>query len=227
MRVLAHEIKSRGYFRFVVRPTTFLSGRIPDRPSLETLVRGVTIKLRGWDFPHWDSAEPLDEGPDWIGQDCCKTEMKESWRLFQSGQFAYIAAVRSDWVTQKIPWLKWEDQQRIRVLGYVETVGLFAGLFEFAAAVCLSRAGDEPMFVSIGVHGLRERFPWVDSLERAPHPHPKPCVVEEFVQADVFSREVLVNGHREYGIDWAHRLFTQMNGFVSREQLASMADDWS
>src|SRR3989442_1688113 len=94
---LDQTVRSRGFWRVVIRPSRFVAERAPLR-DLETIVRDSIVQLRGWDYPHFPR-EGVTRGDDFI---LALTEAGwlahlEVWRLYQSGQFIHLFAMREDW----------------------------------------------------------------------------------------------------------------------------------
>ena len=53
-----NKIRSRGYWRVVIRPTTFQEHRVPRYADLFPIIEKNSVQLRGWDYPHIDRSQP-------------------------------------------------------------------------------------------------------------------------------------------------------------------------
>ena len=82
MDSLMEDIKSRGYWRTVVRPVSFSEQRVPNLSALFPLVETASVQLRGWDFPHINRSEQPAIGLDWVGQDTRWQHNLETWRVY-------------------------------------------------------------------------------------------------------------------------------------------------
>ena len=54
------KIRTRGYWRVLIRPTQFDENHIADYSDLFPIVEKNSVQLRGWDYPHIDHrSQPL------------------------------------------------------------------------------------------------------------------------------------------------------------------------
>jgi|ERR1041385_1218816 hypothetical protein len=92
------KIRSRGYWRVVIRPSSFIAERARLR-DLEQIARDTVVQLRGWDYPHFPR-DGVTRGNDFIEAltDSGWIQHIELWRLYQSGQFVHLFAMREDWL---------------------------------------------------------------------------------------------------------------------------------
>src|SRR5690242_8039998 len=104
-QAILDKIRTRGYWRVVIRPKTFEENHIPNYSDLFPIVEKNSVRLRGgWDYPHIDyNSQPL-RGPDWVGQEFdCRDEI-EVWRLYMSGQFIHFFTPWGDWRDHSARW---------------------------------------------------------------------------------------------------------------------------
>jgi hypothetical protein len=127
MEKILEKIKSRGYWRVVIRPSKFEKERISELSKCKTLVRDNAVHLRGWDYPHYDMRTEPSCGLDYIEQFTDWEPHIEAWRLYQSGQFVHYKALWEDWEDLS-PW--GQSQQILSVIG---TVYLLTEIYEFAS----------------------------------------------------------------------------------------------
>ena len=83
------------HWRVALRPEEYVAERIPTLAGCFETVSNTKVRLRGWDFPH----VPGRHGGHTVGSDhvAAWTEFAghiEYWRLYQSGQFFTLMAVR-------------------------------------------------------------------------------------------------------------------------------------
>ena len=97
MSELLEKIRSRSYWKVIIRPATFVENRVPHRSALLPILEKNSVELKGWSFPHIDSFLKLDEGSDWIGQGISWDSIVELWRFYQSGQFVHYFGMPEDW----------------------------------------------------------------------------------------------------------------------------------
>jgi hypothetical protein len=68
MHPVIEKIKSRGYWKVVIRSSIFLEDRIRELSLCKKLVRDNKVRLRGWDYPHYDREIEPDSGLDYVEQ---------------------------------------------------------------------------------------------------------------------------------------------------------------
>jgi hypothetical protein len=209
---LAEKIMSHGYWRVLVRPANHIERRIENVTELFPLVQRLSVQLRGWDFPHIDLHDSPTIGDNWAGQDSEWEHHLERWRIYQSGQFVYLGAFTVDWAKHTENWLPSPPKPPCdSLLSVSDAVCRFAEFFEFASALALSRAGDNPMYVEVGCYGIKDRELWLDAPNRVPFTSPQKASVPQFVQNETFSRETLAAETRAIGNLWTKELFRRFN----------------
>lgn len=98
---IIEKIKTKGYFRVVLRPGTHQEERIKSLTECRTIIDQCKVSMRGWDFPHIDrdlfsnDQNFIFSGTDW-------SRYKELWRFYQSGQFIYLGGFGEDWLNETI-----------------------------------------------------------------------------------------------------------------------------
>ena len=157
MSELLEKIRSRGHWRVVIRPGTFVEKRVSNISALYHILQKTSVQLRGWDFPHLDTRLQTHIDDDWIGQEPVWEEYLESWRFYQSGQFVDFMGMEEDWGDQSTlspPEKGWKPGSYLSVESGVFS---FTEIFEFAARLAMTDAGDEQMHLEIDLRGLKGR----------------------------------------------------------------------
>lgn len=165
---LLEKIRSRGHWRVVIRPGHFEEERIQDIAALYPLIQKTSVELRGWDFPHVDLRTSPHIDVDWVEQESEWQHYLELWRFYQSGQFIDIAGMPDDWRDQSTLWPADTDWKPGALLGIGDALFTFTEVFELAARLALTEAGDELIYVEVTVAGLQGRSLWVDLPNRWP-----------------------------------------------------------
>jgi hypothetical protein len=215
---IADKIRSRGHWDVAIRPLRFTEGRV-DYGALDEILAGAAVRLRGWPVPYIDSREELLRGGDWIGQDIDAeiVSQHEAWRFFTSGQFTHLRAVSADWRTgQEATHIPDGFDSVIEVweiLFYVTEV------FELAARLVLSPAGDEGMGVDIRLNGLQDRGLVIADTRRAPFMVPYRASSESLRQTVTLSRDELVAEGRRQAVNTAREFFLRFGWKASIDQL--------
>ena len=153
---LEKKIRSRGYWRVVIRPSGFIAERARLR-DLEQIARDSVIQLRGWDYPHFPK-EGVTRGNDFIE---ALTDVEwlshiELWRLYQSGQFVHLFAMREDWV-EGTPMAGLGNVKPGTLLSYESTLYTITEIFLFAARLAQRMALGPEVIVEYSLVDLLNR----------------------------------------------------------------------
>lgn len=217
MSPLIEKIRSRAHWSIAIRPSVFDPMRV-EYSALEDMVESLAVRLRGWPVPFVDRREQPLRGEDWVGQDIDASMVShyEAWRFFTSGQFTHLRAVSADWR---------EGKERTYVPpGYEaaievwEVVFYLTELFEFAARLTLSDAGDDPMVIGIAAESLGNRALVVAQQHRAEfiEPYRTPT---KFAVDLTLGRDDLVARPRELAAEAARSFFLRCGWKPPMEQL--------
>ena len=217
------KIKSRGYWRVVIRPTTFVEDRIESLHSLRPILDRTSVNLKGWSFPHIDDFRELDKGPDWIGQEIVWGEIHELWRFYQSGQFIHYFAIPQCWrlahkeVTPsgrgEAVWLEIRD-----------FVARFTEVFEFAARLTFTDAVGDSVHVELMVDNIPDYglFPpsakdagWIPVSQKA-----------AWKQSGDFSSLALAAGAKILALEWAEEFFQVFTPAPSKRLLGEAQNEF-
>ena len=219
MSLLTDKVRSRGHWEVVIRPSTFDLERVP-WVKLMPIIDKASVRLRGWPVPLVDgrNSEPTS-GEDWIGQDVDAEVVAhfEAWRFFTSGQFSHLRAINADWrVGSEMVYVPPGASSVVEVweiLFYVTEV------FELAARLALTEAGDDYMVVDATVHTGQGRVLVVGQHNR--HEFMSPYRVPPKIQrTTTISRQDLVAAPHEAAVLMSHELFNRCGWEPSREELA-------
>ena len=158
MSALLEKIRSRAYRKVIIRPATFAEKRIANRADLCPLLEDTSVSFKGWNFPHVDKFHELNRGPDWISQEISWGPIVESWRFYQSGQFVHYFGLPEDWSELTSTRVPANDGIGRVFLDVKDVVLLFAEIFEFAARLAFSAAGDDGAHLEINVDNIDNHF---------------------------------------------------------------------
>jgi hypothetical protein len=155
-KTVLDKIRSRGYWRVVIRPGTFNKNHIPSSADLFPIISKNSVQLRGWDYPHVDHRQAPKSGPDWVSQDCDLNGKIETWRFYQSGMFLHYFAMFDEWRDQEVDiypggWNQGKD------FYFLPPIYSLRQIFEFGARLALSPGGADPMRVEVDIHTLQGR----------------------------------------------------------------------
>ena len=216
MNTLLEKIRSRGYWQVIVRPARFVSKRIPDISLLHPILQKTYVSLRGWDFPHLDSRRTLHIDIDWIGQEFEWEHYISVWRFYRSGQFIHVSGMPIDWRDQSSFWPADEQWKAGTLLGVGDAIFCFTEIYEFAARLALSDAGDEQMHVNITVGNLEGRMLYVDSHRRFSFLRAYTSSIEKYPHSIDVSTSELIARPRDIALEAASELLKRFgyNGTI-------------
>jgi len=217
---LEKKIRSRGYWRVVIRPSVFIGERARLR-DLETIARDSVVQLRGWDYPHFPR-DGVTRGNDFIE---APTEVEwlshiELWRLYQSGQFIHLFAMREDWLEgTSLPGLG--NVKPRTLLSYESTLYTITEIFLFAARLAQHMALGPDVVVEYGLYDLQDRKletfnPGRDSLFLVPRATAIGPLYERTVTEKA---ERIAARAAEIALDQALNLFERFGWDISKESL--------
>ncbi len=216
---VAAQIRSRGYWEVSVRPTSFDEGRVA-YDDLDHLLANVVVRLRGWPVPYIDQRRPLLHAQDWIGQDVDSgvTWHSEAWRFFTSGQLNLLRAVSADWRSHQEATPIPEGFQS--VIEVWEIVYYVTEVFELAARLSLSPAGDDEMTIEIDLNGLTGRALVVGQFGRVPFSQPYSTTSDRLGQTVIVQRDELVAEAQQRALEVSRDFFVRFGWKTSLEFLA-------
>lgn len=98
------KIKNRGYWMFRTYPTEKFEISDSDLSDLKKSIRDLSVKLRGWYFPHCPGESGDNSGlyrADNKIQSFSQSGMfNEVWNIYSSGQFIDLLGLREDWYSE-------------------------------------------------------------------------------------------------------------------------------
>jgi hypothetical protein len=163
---LADDIKAKGYWQTIIRPSQHLETRITDRASVPALLADLSINRRGWDFPHVDRPDSTQIGNDWVGQDTVWEEFHELWRVTQSGQFLHLSGIRYDWGEARFLSVMQRLEPGASLMGIGDSLHRLSEIFEFAQRWGQRVAPTESVKLNLEIGGLLNRQLVVDHPTR-------------------------------------------------------------
>lgn len=163
---LIEEIKAAGHWRVIIRP---LSEPLA-LPILEAekAVIASSVLLRGWDVPHiatrQDETSGRDHG-DFVQHWCNWYRHREFWRMYPSGQFAHLSALREDTAEDMEGERDVPQGTFISVLGAIWSITEY---FEFAKRLVERETLPHGAEISVSLVNTENRALWVSEFNRMP-----------------------------------------------------------
>lgn len=198
-------IKKHGYWEVVIRPARFVQRRVEQLTELEQFVQANQVRVRGWPFPAMNQAGQTSIFENYVGASVEWGNHREAWRLYQSGMFVWFQGNRWDWLYADA---ELSDQDRRTksdtTLSAGDALYLLCEVFEFAARLSLSDAGDDPMHVEITCHRLAGRRLLIDPWHEV---RGRQCEADAWRFARDLSRQHLAADARKIAFETSLDLF--------------------
>lgn len=218
MTDLLSKIRQRGFWQVIIRPSKFISNRVPDISALLPILSKCVVQIRGWDFPHINNQTPTQIDVDWVGQESDKDLHKGIWRLFQSGQFIYTLGMTVDWRDESTWWPADPNWQPMTLLGVGDTIFTFVEILEFASRLALTDVGDEQMHIDIKVGNTKGRNLYIDSSRfRWPFDYPHITQMNNYPYSVEKPRADLISNYKSIAIDASQQFFKRFGWEASKE----------
>jgi hypothetical protein len=215
-------IKSRGHWRTVIRPTRFKESLVEGLKDLEEAAHSSVVQLRGWDYPHWPR-DGVIRKQDHIEGLTNWQDHKEIWRLYQSGQFAHLFALREDWLAEN-DGIRRMDIEPGRVLSYESTVFTVTEVFLFASRLAARLSMGPKVSVHVELHGIKGRNLHTFDFGRVDFSPNRRSNIEGFrYEVDLVPGE-LISDPKQLARPAVKRLFEQFNWDMSLESIAALQE---
>lgn len=216
---LKQKINSVGNMTVVFEPTIFNKDRIQKKDLLETLEKNQ-VSLRGWSFPHIpredrdDSKRPYSIGAG-IEFYIAWQDMWEIFRLYQSGQFLAMFALREDTLGEVYG-------QQLEVGEYLDFLGFIYRITEVVSFVRnLIEATDiEGGKLTIELHKVKDReLESIFSRNISRFHGGYVCRMDKISVTREFSREKILNDPLNLGMEFITSVFDDFNWRNYSEQM--------
>lgn len=160
----------RGYWRIIIRSTTFKPGLIDSLSSCETIIRNAQVELRGWPYPFYVTNEKVERGQDWIQTAVDFKNHIESWRLYLSGHFIHYTSLREDWMDYQV--MAKQDSRfsgitEGDILGFDLMVYDLTEIFEFISRITKGGLYQDGLKVNIELNNTANRRLFIFDQNRA------------------------------------------------------------
>jgi hypothetical protein len=222
MSEITDRIKTAGYWHVSIHPAVFVEKRVGNLLDLHPILRKCAVGVRGWDFPHIDRDDPTPPQLDFIQQEHEWEHHAERWRFYQSGQFTMLRAMPYDWRDRSGWWPADGRWKRGSSLGVGDSLLTFYEIFELAARLSNSPAGDVNMRINLEVGGLKDRALVIDDPRRSEFSINSTAGIAVLPLSWTFSRTALLADVSELVIGAVPELFTRFG----RQMTADLLRDW-
>jgi len=170
------KIKSRGYWRINFRPVAYRD-RLSTVAECRSLVERNALSLRGWEYPAKLLGAPNVLRPNsdkYAGLVNDWQNHVELWRMYKSGQFFHLLALREDWLRND-QWGSAREKafEPCQVLSVVGTIYQATEIYQFLANLVRDGVYDDGVEVLVELHNLKGRALWLDDPLRVGFSYPR------------------------------------------------------
>lgn len=207
MSDIIDKIKSRGYWKVVIRPTDYVEDRL-DRSECRQTVLSHRVTFRGWDYPHTRRGE-ISNGENFVEHTTDWEQFVEWWRLYQSGQFVHLFGIHEDWAERGGMGRTWVDADPGDVLRVLHALYQITEIFEFASRLASTKVLEDEAHLEITLTGLDGRTLTMQPGRMLRRGYT--CEVDELPKAYTLSTEKLLGQSAELALKHAKWLFEGFN----------------
>lgn len=212
------KIKSRGYWRINFQPVTVKALTLSE---CEEIIRKNSVKIRGWDYPHFPQRSDDTTGLS-RAQNYCQGWInwwahKELWRMYKSGQFIHYMALIEDWFEED-GWFS-ELAKQVKPMTTLNVIGSVeyqtAEIFEFLSRLSTTGLYDDGVNISISLHNLQNRILRIEDNMRVPFHSEKKTIATEFKYSKKLSKFEIVGKTKDLATEISLEIF-DMFGWQSK-----------
>ncbi|MBI2086150.1 hypothetical protein HYT74_02295 [Candidatus Daviesbacteria bacterium] len=210
------KIKEKGYWDISIHPVAFEKDKIKDRKEAIDLVRESVVELRGWDYPHFTDREGDPHSiQDGIEKFIAWDNHIELWRMYLSGQFIHLLALREDWLTdEQLHRIAIIQEEKVeKILEVTGTVYTLTEIFEFARRLAQKGIFQDEVSIEITLNGIQGRALAIDSSGRIPFLSLRMCQEDQWRYEKTFSVNDLLSESKEIALKAIFDLFELFNWF--------------
>lgn len=217
---LVEHIRTRGHWDVSIRPRDLIDQRV-DYGELKAILDRCVVRLRGWPVPFVEYT--YERGQDWIGQNVAPkngVNHIEAWRFFTSGQFAHLRVFSAEYETRSET-----PPGCSSIIQVWEILYYLTELFELAARLAFTPAGDEWMTVSATLIGLEGRSLVIGQRNRADFDRPMMTNAPSLQQEQVLHRKELASNSKGHAIAMTMQFVSRFGWSASYETLTNLQND--
>jgi hypothetical protein len=218
------KIQRRGSWEVIIRPVKYVEKRVENILSLEEIIRGARVSIRGWDFPHLNKeASATTVTQDHIAQSVSWDAYHEVWQFYQSGQFRHLAGLTEDWWDESNFFPRVVDWRPGKFLGIDRTIYRMIETFILGGRLAGTPAGDEQMYIRATLRGLQNRQ-LEPSPDMIPPVIPHVSSLLDFPLEGEFDRGDLTRAPADYALKWSRELFQRFGWDAQMDVLKALAE---
>lgn len=161
------------HWRVRIRPAAHTPNRIASLARCWEITERSRVRLRGWDYPHVE-AQQREHGRDFIASWINWTYHLEYWRLYQSGQFISLNAIRERGPQGANAWRSSAFGVPVNFvprgfLEYVDVLFSLSEFYKFAANLAMVPELENFTSIEISLNGVRDFVLYNANFEHSFH----------------------------------------------------------
>ncbi|HXF40471.1 MAG TPA: hypothetical protein VN687_12215 [Blastocatellia bacterium] len=230
MSAILDKIKTRGYWRIIIRPTVFRANQLSTLDKAHALVKrsAVSIERRGWVFPQVNLDRDLLRGAQdqWVGQESDWHIHLEAWRMYKSAQFVYLGGFWSDWQDQSI-WQRPPETWRPTAQLFVgEVIFKLLETYRFAAGMAAAVPEFHALLIHAKLLGLKDRTLSLGMPGRRWELDTRTLISNSLEYKKTFAREDLLGRTDEIALSVAAEVFGDYKWDPGLEMLRTLRGEY-
>jgi len=225
--VLSDEIKRYGYWRVVIRPQRFEEARIAEMSELLPILMRCKLSVLGWDFPHIsNTSRDIQRGTDFIGQDFRWNAISEVMRFYQSGLFYHLSSIHLE--TALVKWEDYVNFEKIHTVPIfiIGAIFHFIEIFELAARLSVTKAGDENMLIEVTLGNIKDRSLSYGNWPNMIMPGEYKSTISDYPQIVTIPRGELLDNPRALAAKMTKELFSRFNWDISVKLITDLQSNY-
>lgn len=206
MNDLVKKIKSRGYWRVIIRPNNFNEKLIGSLSKCREIIQEVHVHIKGYYYPFYSYNNLPTNCLDYIELKDDMSFFLEYWRYYQSGMFIQYYGMIEDWQDQATL-VRWQVPDNS--LSVVSTVNLCTVIYEFASRLASKELLGQECTISIGLYGTKDRI-----LVTEPRRHlfgTYKCNIENLPREQSYDTKDLITRASELSLEHTEWIFHRFN----------------
>lgn len=221
---LLAEIRTRGYWDICIRPETFQQERLSLSDLRQLLIR-ASLNYRGWELPYITPRMP-ETGTNWISLENQTQNGLQSWRFFQSGQFAAALGFLDDW-GEKLSYQVGINQVSGVILSILDVVFSLTEIFGLAGRLATGDVyrDERSIVVDLTLHGVQKRQLYGRGIYQIPSPTGYTTAAEKITYMTTLPKEEVIAKPRELARKAAQYIFERFGWNPSDELLTTIQSE--
>jgi hypothetical protein len=221
---ILEEIRSRGHWDVRIRPAIFQPTRLPLSELRQVLI-DARVNYRGWELPYVIAGVP-EIGTDWISLETQQQNGLQSWRFFQSGQFAAALGFLDDW-NEKLPYDRYAEETKGKLLSILDVVFSLTEIFGLAGRLTTSDVyrDERSVVIDLTLHGLQKRQLYGRGIHQISSFSGYTTAAKEITYTVTLPKEEIIANPQELACKTAQYIFERFGWNPSDQLLATMQSE--